>query len=43
MTLGESVIQRIVEQVGGTYSCVLDQKLCLAISLPVRAAAGAHQ
>jgi PAS domain-containing protein len=43
VTLGESVIQRIVEQVGGTYSCDLDQKLCLAISLPVRAAAGAHQ
>lgn len=42
LTLGDSVIQDIVERAGGTYSRELDQRLFLEISLPVRAAAGAH-
>lgn len=41
LTLGDSVIRQIVARTGGEYTCRLDDRLCLEISLPLDGAAEA--
>jgi PAS domain-containing protein len=36
LTLGESIIERVVEQAGGTYSCQLEPRLKFMIELPLQ-------